>query len=38
MDKHAWAFYYYCLRRGDRVTLEKHGDGTMSISILKVVL
>jgi hypothetical protein len=27
-DKHFWAFYYFCKRKGDRIRLIKHEDGT----------
>jgi hypothetical protein len=31
-NKHAWAFYYYCKRMGDDVTMASFGD-TMEMRI-----
>lgn len=31
MNKHFWAFYYYCKRQGDRLRIIKNGDGTVDL-------
>lgn len=33
IDKHFWAFYYFCRRQGDRVRVVKHGDGTADLYV-----
>lgn len=33
VDKHLWAFYYYCKRQGDQVKVIKHGDGTADLYV-----
>lgn len=33
MDKHRWAFYYFCIRQGDRVWLEWRGKNKADIHV-----
>ena len=36
MNRHFWAFYYYCKRQGDKVSvIKKLNDGTAILSIQK---
>ncbi len=35
VDKHFWAFYYYCRRQGDKVQVIKHSDGTATLIVHK---
>ena len=32
-DKHTWAFYYFCKRKGDKVTVSFNKDNTINIEI-----
>ncbi|KKN13896.1 hypothetical protein LCGC14_1001650 [marine sediment metagenome] len=35
IDKHFWAFYYYCKRLGDKIWFQKLDDNRANLYLIK---
>lgn len=37
VDRHLWAFYYFCKRKGDQVLMALRDDGTADLYVTRRV-